>query len=313
MTHVPVVHFAFGLVLRANTAIPGLVALQDGPAADVEVWLGSMPAWLGEGSWDASRFLHIDFADGTNFLIDRAGTRIWATWPDTLSLEDTATYLLGPILGFVLRLRGTTALHASAIAVGDRAVGFTGPAGAGKSTTAAALARLGYPVLTDDLLALQDEGTTFLAQPAYPRVRLWPSSATSLYGSAGALPRLTPTWDKLYLDLVENGRFHAHPLPVGSIYIFGARSADPAAPFIEAIAPVAGLLTLVANIYAHPLDRSQSSMRARDFERLGRLVRGVSLKRVVPHVDPARIPRLCEVILADLETSAAAVPASTLV
>jgi hypothetical protein len=77
------------------------------------------------------RFFRLRYADGTQFLVARTGNQVWATWPEPLTLDDTATYLLGPILGLVLRLRGTVCLHASAIALGGRAVVLVGAAGAG--------------------------------------------------------------------------------------------------------------------------------------------------------------------------------------
>src|SRR5439155_24208272 len=134
-------------------------------ATDVQIWLQSSPSSLGEmletapelwytspdqddrGSpnltaWKMARqaYFKLHYSDGTEFIIDRKGTEVWCVWPDTLTLEDAVVYLLGPVLGFVLRLRGITCLHASAISVGDRAVVLLGPAGAGKSTTAAAFA-----------------------------------------------------------------------------------------------------------------------------------------------------------------------------
>src|SRR5262249_22183040 len=152
------------------------------------------------------------------------------------TLEDTATYLLGPVLGFILRLRGVTCLHASAVAICDQAIAILGPAGAGKSTTAASFARAGYKVLTDDIVALDERGDAFLVQPAYPRVRLWSESVNALFGTEDALPLLTPTWDKRYLDLQANiSCFQEHPLPLAAIYLLDKRSSDPAAPFIEAV------------------------------------------------------------------------------
>src|SRR5215469_12061521 len=53
------------------------------------------------------------YGDGTKFVIDADGSRVWASWIGESTLEDTLTYLLGPVLGFVLRLRGVTCLHAS--------------------------------------------------------------------------------------------------------------------------------------------------------------------------------------------------------
>lgn len=192
----------YGLTLWTNQPVPGLRALPAGPEVEVEVWLGFMPAWGHEDAarlwyaretldehgkptlivWQTGNGSHfrLRYSDGTEFLVNRSGTKIWAVWPATLSLEDTATYLLGPVMGFVLLLRGAFSLHASAVVVEGQAVALLGAAGAGKSTAAAAFARLGYPVLTEDVTALADRGDRFLAQPGYPLIRLWPEAVNIL-------------------------------------------------------------------------------------------------------------------------------------
>jgi hypothetical protein len=316
----------FGLHLEANQPIPGLMALPTTLSVDVclyllEPWLNKMPDGPQESwyiscyqdeqnqplyrVWKLARgeYFRFLYSDGTEFVIDRAGTRVWATWSDPMTLEDTATYLLGPILGFVLRLRDLTCLHASAIAVGDQAIALLGPAGAGKSTTAAAFAKLGYPVLSDDVVTLVDRGDTFLVQPAYPRLRLWSESVKALYGSPDALPRIVPThptWDKRYLDLIQNRyQFQQHSLPLAAVYILGGRSNDSTAPFVEAVATHASLIVLVANTYANYL--LDKEMRAQEFELLSRLVINVPLRQVTPHADPVYLSKLCDVILDDFQ------------
>ncbi len=316
----------YGLGVKANRSIPGLSAL--GPInlqVDVEVQLGLMPPWL-NGALDTARswytklyqddqgepvlrvweladgkYFRLLYADDTQFVVDRQGTHVWATWPDTLTLEDTATYLLGPVLGFILRLRGVTCLHASAVAVGGRALIILGPSGAGKSTTAATFARLGYKVLADDIVALDEREDGFWARPAYPRVRLWPASVNALYGTEEALPRLTPTWEKRYLDLLADGlKFQESPLPVAAIYLLGERQASQTAPYVEPVPDNQSLMTLVANTYGtHWLD---ATMRAAEFKVLGRLRARVPLRRVIAHAQPNFLPKLCEVVLADLAT-----------
>lgn len=73
-------------------------------------------------------FFKLEYSDATQFLINRSGTAICATWPNTLTLEDTAIYPEGPVLGFVLRLRGVVCLHSSAVAIGGRAIALVGEA-----------------------------------------------------------------------------------------------------------------------------------------------------------------------------------------
>ena len=313
----------YGLRLQANVPIPGITPLVCEQSPDVWVRLGAMPRWLddvadlseqvcyaspdytaqGEPLLTVERVLGGDYfrlmyADSTAFLVNRAGTRIWSTWPDTLTLEDTAVYLLGPIIGFALRLRGVTCLHASSVAIGEHAIALLGTAGAGKSTTAAAFARLGYAVLSEDVVALDDSIRGFSVQPGYPHIRLWPTSAEILYRSPDALPPLTPNWDKRYLDLVGNGyHFQSRPLPLAAIYVLGGRCTDPAAPYVQETSARDALVTFVANTYVNYL--LEVPMRAKEFAALSRLVERVPVRRVTPHVDPDRLLRLCHAILED--------------
>ena len=313
----------YGLGIHVNVPIAGLAGLNAPRQVDVRMSLGSMPLFLaavprdewleyyvssdldehGEPSnryWRLSGgdYFRIAYLDGTVIVVNARGSRVWATWPESATVEDTATYLLGPTLGFVLCLRGITCLHASAIAIADRAVALVGPSGSGKSTTAAAFARLGCPVLTDDVLALEDQGTGFKVQPAYPRVRLWPNSVDALFGSVDALPLITPNWDKRFLDL--NGpayRFQHEPLPLAGIYILDVRNADPLVPRVEAVSLREGLMSLVANTYATNL--LDKPMRAKEFQVLGRLVESVPMRRVTPSADFGRISKLCDLIADD--------------
>jgi hypothetical protein len=219
-----------------------------------------------------------------------------------LTLDDTAIYLLGQVFGFVLGLRGVTCLHASVVAIQDQAIAVMGPAGAGKSTIAAALARWGYPVMADDIAALTNQEGRFVVQPGYPRLRLWPSSVDLLFGSPAALPRITPTWEKCHLDLTSGGyHFQARPLPLAAIYYLCPRGSGPDVPSVAAMTGEAAFMAMIANTYAAQL--FDQSHRTRAFELFGRLRQEVAIRRVTPHEDPRRLPELCDLILADFGRS----------
>jgi hypothetical protein len=316
----------FGLRLRSNLALPGVLPIiPAGSTFDVEVCLGSSPypsrgdlsaqeeqvyasdysTETGEPGlrvWEVARgaFLHIAYSDGTQFWIDQKRQTLWALWPGTLSLEDTTSYLFGPILGLLLRLRGITCLHASVVSFEDRSVAFVGLQGAGKSTTAAAFARHGCGVISDDIAALAEREGVFHIMPAYPHLSLWPDSVKMLYGTSEALPRFVQSWDKRRLDLGNQGtRFESRPLPLGAIYILGERRDDPA-PYLERIHPRSALLSLVADTYANKLlDRE---MRASEFAVLGRLVTTIPVRLVHPHNDANRLEELCRIIREDFAT-----------
>ena len=314
----------YGLGVVANKTIP-TVPSSPVTSVDISINFGSLPAWLdrlsatqvevsyvadyndeaGEPVFRVFRLLggkyyRFRYSDQTEFVVDQNGTSIWATWTDPLTLEDTTTYLLGPIMGFVLLLRRFVCLHASAIAIGDSAIALLGPAGAGKSTTAAALSDRGYSILAEDVLTLDEGDAGFMVRPAYPCIRLWPASVKALYGTETYLPKLTPNWDKCYLDLTERPeQFQKEPLPLTAIYLLDGRCNDSSAPFVESLDRTEGLLSLIANTYSTKLMDKQ--MRARQFDLLTRVLNSVPLRRVTPHTNPARIPNLCDSILNDFE------------
>ena len=326
-------HVAYGLRLAANIALPGLPLRLDSDAFDVQIWLKAWSIFpttfpdsvdilyssdnaddqpnLRVGLLPGGDYFGFFYGDGARFAVERRGREVWADWPENYTVEDACTYLLGPVLGFVLRLRGMTCLHASAVAVGSHAVAVVGVPGAGKSTTAAAFARCGFSVIADDVVALAENGENFLVQPGYPRVNLWPDSVRALFGSEDALPQITPTWDKRYIALGDDGlSFAAKPLPLGAIYFLGERDPALAAPFIEEVAGGNALAELVANTYGnYLLDRD---MRSREFDVLGRVVEGIPIRRVRPQADPSTVFNLCEAIATDARRVLVSTSASTI-
>jgi hypothetical protein len=316
-------NIVFGLTIHSNLPIPGLSRLgSSAEVVDVELHLGVSPNSQRESRADSEdltytssytdetgtpalriwktadgEFLRLAYYDGIQFWLEREGKALWAVWPAASSLEDTTSYLLGPVFGLLLRLRGVTCLHASAVSMENHCVAFVGEEGAGKSTTAAAFAIEGHAVISDDVVALVESREGFLVMPAYPHLCLWPDSVEMLYGSPEALPHFSTGWEKRRLALGDRGtRFEDRSLPLGGIYLLGDRR--PAqAPFVEGVGPQAGLLSLVADTFANKiLDRE---MRAREFSVLGRLVTTVPIRRIHPHSDASRLQELCAVIRED--------------
>ena len=248
--------------------------------------------------------VRIVYSDGIVFDLDAQGQRITAYLPPSLAIDDLAPCLLGPIMGVLLRLRGMTCLHASAVVVDGLAVGLVGASGAGKSTTAAAFARRGYPVLTDDVSALTDCTDHFLVRPAYPRIRLWPQSVAGLFGADDALPRMIAGWDKRFLNLQQPGyRFQSEPVSLAALYFLEPRGVGNHQPSIAPMNPAEALMVLIADSFA--TNFQDKSRRAAEFELLSRLVATIPLRRISAPDDLARIDDLCCAIAQDVRVQCA--------
>jgi len=251
----------------------------------------------------ADGHFRVMYCDGAEFAIDATASEIFGTSRSALTLDDLLVYLQGPILGFVLRLRGVTCLHASAASFDGRAFGIIGAGGMGKSTSAAILARMGLPVLTDDVLALVDRGRAFDVQPGLPRVLLWSESVRALFGDREALPRIVGTWDKRYLDLTLPGyHFAQQATPLAALYVLGDRLAREATPQIVDLHGADVMPYLLANTYAN--DFLDAGQRARELDVLGRLGSHVAVRLVRAPDDRDKAAGVCEAILADFCDSA---------
>ena len=313
----------YGLGIQVNEPLSGLRGLPPAREIDVRIQIRSMPSNIdqtqsvdfeefyvsahrnadGNPEFRASRSRHCGsvrmvYSDGTVFVIDRTGSSVLATTPVDQTTEDTATYLLGPIMGVVLRLRGVTCLHSSAVAIDGRAVAFVGVSGAGKSTIAAAFARLGFAVLSDDVLAITENDDHFLAHSAYPRIRLWSNSVAGLFGSADSLPLMTLGWDKRFLGLGEHGyRFQSEALPLAAVYFLGKRVVSGGETVIETVNSAEALMALVSDSYA--TNFQDKPLRSNEFEVLSHLVQDVPLRRASARDDLSSIDEFCDVIVQD--------------
>ena len=319
----PPVYTIYGLRIDAGAVLPGLLPDCATRQEEVCIRLGTWPADAVAHTHDGTPFyvdrertvagepaLAVDrapsgsyyrlrYADGFEFAVDDTGTQVWGRWPESQTDADALAYLLNPVLGFVLRLRGVTALHASAIVVDDGAVVIAGPSGAGKSTLAAALAARGCPVLADDIVALGDHEGGLVAYPAYAHLRLWPESGALLFGSSDALPPLTPTWEKRRLDLDQPGyRMQTEPTPLRAVYVLAPRTDEHDAPRIEITDQSSALLSLVTNVYSAAIPLTAA--RGHDLTVLGQLVRDIPVRRILPHADPSRLGELCDTLVADV-------------
>ena len=294
-----------GLVIQADAPVQGLRPLQVPESPDVCVRMRgtigqpvpdeSVTAWYvspyrdergvplltirktpAEGRALLPAYL-LCYAEGTRFLVSASGGEVDAWWDEPLTDVDAADYLLGGVLAFIARLRGRVPVHASAVVIEDQAVLFAGAAGAGKSSIASAFALLGYPVLSDDVVVIDDSSGGMMAYPSRARLSLWPDSAASLF-STTSLPTHSEVYAKRRLDVLENGyRFHEHAVRVGAICVLACRRPGHG-PTIRALRPQLALMDLVRHTYGNYL--LDASLRAREFDILGRIAESVCISEL---------------------------------
>lgn len=143
-----------------------------------------------------------------------------------------AHLLLDQVLPLAAGAAGRLTLHASVVNVEGAAAVFMGATGQGKSTMAAALARRGHAVLSDDCCVLRRTAAGFAVVPAYPGLRLYPETIDRVFGSATAPASDVAHYSTKQRILPPGAR--AHPpgsrIPLRCLYTLAARgSAGPAA------------------------------------------------------------------------------------
>jgi hypothetical protein len=323
-------YLAHGLVLASRLPIPALLPAAAGALTDVTIhFLDDDPPVRGidpGAVWFESPFLtpsgrpairatrhhgsaslRLAFADGPTVDFDASGGTVQVRVAPGQTVAETASYLLGPVLGILLRLRGVLCLHASAVAIDGEGVAFVGPPGSGKSTLAAAFAAAGRDVLSDDTVALRPRDRRWFASSGYPRLRLWPDAAGALGVDDGGEGAASLNGSmRRHVDVQAAGRFRLTPVPLGAIYLleFG----DPGERLrVDAVLGAQAVTELAANTFAgRVLDRDQ---RGREFDALISLAGAVCVRRLRR---PLALAALGDVVAAvEHDRGAAAVRAAT--
>jgi hypothetical protein len=208
----------------------------------------------------------------------------------TMVPRDTLRHLLlDQIWPLVLSGSGRLVVHASAIVLPDgHAIGFAGPAGAGKSTLAASLVAAGCHLVSDDCLLLENAGRSWRAVPSYPGLRLWPDVLATVLPRDGTVADVAHyTSKKRYADRALP--FARTPAPLRALYILHPSKASGKAALTE-VTGAAALMDLVP--YTYLLDHEDRTQLGRSFAQLAALTRRVRVLRLDV---PRTIRRLGEV------------------
>lgn len=163
-------------------------------------------------------------------------------------VQDIRTFLLGTMLGVVLHQRAIVPLHASTVAVEQRAVAIAGVAGAGKSTMAQLLASRGCQLIADDITPVRlDPAGRAHALPLLPQVKLWRDAVERAGGSTHGLAPIRIGMDKYRVPLPPT----AAPVPLAAIVLLADGEMDE--PDAVQAQGLAAARLLAGQIYRHQL------------------------------------------------------------
>jgi len=170
-------------------------------------------------------------------------------------------HALGIVLAHWLERRSVLALHASAVVIGEGAVGFLAPKEGGKTTLAAALLRAGRSLLADDLLALEETAGGIRANPGVPQMRMWPDDADYFVDSHGPLEVAHPGFSKRRVRIGEDfGSFHPATAPLRAIYVPERRSDSSGGIVIDPIRGADAVRVLLDTMFTDvPTGQSDSA------------------------------------------------------
>jgi hypothetical protein len=302
----------YGLTVNSTVGLPGPRA--NGGKPDIvfrRAGAGQVAAWRRIVSLDRTRrdwFRHRILPDGSRYLlwtdlfefhVSADGGTIHHRRLRRGTEESFRTYLLGQVLSFSLLALGLEPLHGTVMVIDGSAVAFLGDTGFGKSTLGAAFLRLGFPILTDDLLVLRERRGRFLAAPGVPRIKLFPRPARVLLGRKGAGPRMNPGTTKLVLPLA---RTESAPdeMPLRAIYLLSKPGRpQPRRISIEPVAPANAFFDVIANSF-NGMVRGRPRLE-RQFAFASRVAGAIPFKRLAYPRSLELLPAVCEAVLSDLD------------
>lgn len=216
---------AFGIEIEGDFPAPGLTAVTGpatGPTTRVDLasrhevderWPAQAGVRLLEERFDdapqAAR--SIDHQPGQGYrlyargfgvaTVSEDGSRVVCAPPDDEPWS-WQRFLVGRVLPWAAVLQGRELFHASAVTVGDAAVAFVGPTGAGKTSLAARMVLEGAGFLTDDVLALDRDDDTLRAHPGAGLLCVRPTERSAMDGADWSrLGRVLGVSGKTYVEV----------------------------------------------------------------------------------------------------------------
>lgn len=240
---------------------------------------------------------HFRFESDIELGISRSRVTVSAP-PDESGTMRASIYLLGPIMSYILELRGVVVLHASCVEIEGYAVAFLSASGGGKTNLAVAGLCTGKRLVADDIAAVDADEAGVRIRPAAPSMRLWPHDIPAQWGTPEEFGIVHPNFDKRRVPLAHRAGFCSSPVRLACLYVPNRSSSASACSF-EELAPADALVELVRQSFCLDFVDVAELQSDRLF-RLAHIVRSVPVRRMTYPDGRRHLPSVWEAVEANL-------------
>jgi hypothetical protein len=153
--------------------------------------------------------------------------------------------VIAQVLPFAALLQGLEVFHASAVAREGVAIALVGPSGAGKTSLALELCRMGAEFLADDVVALEIRDERLVAHPGTQLAGLDHAEAERL--ERAGEPRREPVVAVNQRERLVRMSGAAQPSPLAALFFIDRRVQGPPIPRFEPVEDAQWLLSATFN------------------------------------------------------------------
>lgn len=218
---------AFGLIIKSELKLPELNSIKPSEP-DFQIRFGYVP-----NSLKTVRFKGILFETNSNEFLFRndivniyicEGKDIWLHPNKNSSFHEIRLHVLGTGMGIILHQRGIHPLHGSSIVYQNHAYIFSGSSTSGKSSLAAAFAKKGYKILSDDISVITvNETGIFEVQPGIPHIKIW-KDVQDVLNFPNVKKKVRPQLEKYYIS--HQIEFHDNPVPLEAVIVLNIKRSE---------------------------------------------------------------------------------------
>jgi len=187
---------AFGINIKSEIELPELPP-GNFSTHDVEIQWGNNPGELtdvkGRGVlYQAKKNDFLFRLNSVGSFRVQHGSSITVEKLDSATDEEIRLFLLGSAFGAMIHQREMLPFHGSTVVKDGNAYVIGGSSGAGKSSLAATLVKMGFYLLADDISVIKTEAGQPVVYPGIPHLKLWEDVMKKLEEDVAQYPKVRP-------------------------------------------------------------------------------------------------------------------------